>query len=701
MIITKRTIEKVQDIVDYVNEFKQDEVLYAAFDTETTGLNIVKDVPFLFIFGYFTKDFSEIKTWIVDIRDVTKEVWDSTMYAVKETFAKAKYVFGHNIKYDLHMLANIGYPVMFKNVSDTQIIIRLSHPSLVRAEGGPPDDLTGYVNRYIDKNASSYQKKVKYELKKLKDANRNNMLNLLKEKHPVPKEYGNRRWTKSLIDEMTKDPIEGTEHIPDEILKIIEDSSKEPSWINVPKQVIHEYAHMDVVYTLMIFHKQYPILKEIGHEEVFKRENDLIIPLYKAERAGLPFNREYAKEVEPALRDFILVKRERLKELAGQDLTVNQHGIIKEVITDKFKHPISSTGKDQLDQINSENKDLMEFIDTISELRTLEKWYSTYLKGYIDNETDGRIHTTFKQSGAVTGRLSSGFQQFPRGGITDGEKVIFHPRRLVKVDPNSEYDRLGYIDYSQIELRVQAAYTILISGGDLNLCRAFMPFKCISEDGIKYELKMPFADKKWFLEERPDEEWHPVDLHTKTAEVAFGDIIYEDLNHYRSMGKTTNFACNYGSGVSGIMTGLKSSTELASKMFNAYSTAYPGIYDYRDYVRRALVLNKTVRNLYNRHYYGASAHKVGNYLVQGSAADIIKIKMIEIENYIEKKGYKTRVLMNIHDEIQFEIHKDEPSSILYEFKAIMEDIDFPVPIVADIDISYTSWDEAKGMEEDV
>lgn len=701
MIITKRTIEKVQDIVDFVNEFKRDEVLYTAFDTETTGLNIVKDVPFLFIFGYFTKDFSEIKTWIIDVRDVTKEVWDSTMYAVKETFSRAKYVFGHNIKYDLHMLANIGYPIMFKNVSDTQIIIRLSHPSLVRDEGGPPDDLTGYVSRYIDKDASKYQRNVRQELKKLKDANRNHMLDLLKENHPVPKEYGNRKWSKSLINEMTEDTIEGTDHIPDEILKIIEDHSKEPSWINIPKQVIHEYAHMDVVYTLMIFHKQYPILKQIGHEEVFKRENDLIIPLYKAERAGLPFNKEYAKEAEPTLRNFILEKRKRLKELAGRELTVNQHGVIKEVITNKFDHHISSTNKDQLEQIISTNKDLIEFIDLIGELRSLEKWYSTYLKGYINNETDGRIHTSFKQAGTVTGRLSSGFQQFPRGGITDGEKVIFHPRRLVKVDPNSEYDRLGYIDYSQIELRVQAAYTIFISGGDVNLCRAFMPFKCISEDGIKYELKMPFEGMKWFLEEKPDEEWHPVDLHSKTAEVAFGDEVKTDPKRFRSIGKTTNFASNYGSGVGGIMRALRSTTELATKMFKAYSTAYPGIYDYRDYVRRALVLNKTVRNLYNRHYYGASAHKVGNYLVQGSAADIIKIKMIEIENYIEEKGYKSRVLMNIHDEIQFELHKDEPSSILYEFKAVMEDIDFPVPIVADIDISYTSWDEAKEMEEDV
>ena len=700
MKIVNHVITDLNSVLDFIKQFKEDGVKYTSFDTETTGLNIVKDTPFLFIFGYLTDEDKTIKTWLIDIRDVTKEIWDSTLYAVQKLFSEARYVIGHNIKYDLHMMANIGYERMFTNISDTQIIIRLSHESLVRSEGGPPDDLKGYSVRHIDPRAATYQKRVSSELARLKRANTTKLLEILKENYEVPEEYSGRRWSMTLINEMTKDAITGMDNIPKEIADLITKYRKDVSWTEVPKEILHEYAHMDVVLPLKIFVARVPIMLEIGNEEVFKRENELIIPLYESERNGLPFNTEYAEEVQPKLKQYILKKRKRFEELAGQPITVSQHDAIKQVLRNKFKYPITSTGKDQLEQINSPNKELMEFIDIIGELRSLEKWYLTYLQGYIDNETDGRIHTSFKQSGAVTGRLSSGFQQFPRRGIRDDQgEEIFNPRRLVSVKPDGEYNRLGYIDYSQIELRVQAAYTILISGGDLNLCRAFMPFKCIKKDGTKYVNGEQFVDGEWYLEESPDTVWHPVDVHAKTAEVAFGDEIKQDPDYYRSIGKTTNFASNYGSGVGGIQMALKSTTALAEKMFKAYSEAYPGIYDYRRYVQRAIVVNRTVRNLYNRHYFGASAHKIGNYLVQGSAADIIKMKMIEVDNYIKEKGYKSRVLMNIHDEIQFELHRDEPTEILYEFKAIMEDLKFPVPIVADIEISYTSWDEACELDE--
>lgn len=698
MTIKKSVIKNIADVLDFIKQYKEDEPQISSFDTETTGLQIVRDTPFLYVFGYLIKDQTIIKTWLIDIRDVESKVWHSTIYATQEMFKSSKYVVGHNIKYDLHMMSNIGYPEIYSNITDTQIIIRLSHDSLTRAEGGPPDDLTGYATRYIDKNAVNYQRKVASELSKLRREQTRLMVDELNANHPIPDDLNNRKWSKTLIEELTKDKVVGMDNLPKGIVDTINKYSREISWIEIPKEVLHEYAHMDVVYPLKIFVKQYPILIELGHEEVFKRENDLIIPLYRSERNGLPFDMKYAMEAQPRLKDFILKKRKRFEELAGQPITVSQHAAIKDVISIKYKHPISSTGKDQLEQINSPNKDLMEFIGIIGELRSLEKWYLTYLQGYIDNEHNGRIYTQFKQSGTVTGRLSSGFQQFPRRGMMEDGEDLFNPRRLIKVDATTEYDRMGYIDYSQIELRVQAIYTLFVSGGDLNLCRAFMPFQCIDSNGVEYVNGEPYEDREWHLKESPETIWHPTDVHSKTAEVAFGDEVKNDPSYYRSLGKTTNFASNYGSGVGGIMMALKSTTELASRLHRAYSEAYPGIMLYRSYVQRALVLNKTVGNLYGRQYFGTSAHKIGNYLVQGSAADIIKMKMIEVENYIKEKGYKSRILMNIHDEIQFELHKDEPNEILYEFKAIMEDIKAPVPIKADIEISYTSWDEAEELD---
>src|SRR5690554_2513265 len=701
-MIEKFTITDIDSVKDFIKMFKEDQPKYTSFDTETTGLNIVKDTPFLFVFGYayVPLDSWNYKVWLIDIRDVTKEVWDSTLFAVQKLFNQTEYTIGHNIKYDLHMMHNIGYPKMFKNVTDSQIVIRLTAKSLTQREGGIPLDLTGYATRHIDKNARSYQRQVTQELSNLKRQQTAKLLAELK-KYPVPEKYGNRKWSMTLVNEITKDKVIGLDNVEEHIRDIILKYQKPISWIEVPREVIHRYAHMDVYYTLRIFIKNYPRLLELEHEEVFLRENSLIIPLYESERLGFPFDKDYAKKAHDELKQTILDLRKRLYEIAGEEVSVGQHQRIKEIVNEKFKYPLMKTDIDALEDISTPKEELLEFRDLIITLRTLEKWYSTYLVGYMDSEYEGLIRTQFNQVGTVTGRLSSGFQQFPRRGISHDGKTLFHPRKLIKVNKDSEYDRLAYIDYSQIELRVQAIYTILISGGDLNLCRSFMPFKCVDSEGNEYVNGQPFSHTKWYLKEDTSIEWKPVDVHTKTAETAFGkEAMEQDYDYYRSIGKTTNFASNYGSGVGGIMMALKSTTALAQKMFEAYNNAYPQIFEYRRYVQRALVLDKSVRNLFGRLYFGSSAHKISNYLVQGSAADIIKMKIIELDKYIKEKGYKTRILMNIHDEIQFELHKDEPNEILYEFKEIMEDLgNIPVPIVADIEISYTSWDEAGDLDD--
>jgi DNA polymerase-1 len=117
--------------------------------------------------------------------------------------------------------------------------------------------------------------------------------------------------------------------------------------------------------------------------------------------------------------------------------------------------------------------------ELIKELRSLEKWYSTYILPTIKNaQYDGNVYTQINSSGAVSGRMSSNFQQFPKNPLKtlDGQE-LFHPRKAFTVK-GGHYESIVYIDYDQIELVTQAHYTLLVSGGDINLCRAYMPFRC-------------------------------------------------------------------------------------------------------------------------------------------------------------------------------------------------------------------------------
>jgi len=166
-------------------------------------------------------------------------------------------------------------------------------------------------------------------------------------------------------------------------------------------------------------------------------------------------------------------------------------------------------------------------------------------------ENTDRIYTTINQAGTVSGRVTSDFQQFPRSPIKSktGEE-LFYPRKMIKITGNG-YNKIVYIDYSQIELRFQAMYTILVGHPDLNLCRAYMPYKCYRlVDNQKEEFDynnlehiMNWDSGEW-LHLEDDTHWEPVDVHGATATAATGlkpgDAGFKEARS--NIGKRTNFA---------------------------------------------------------------------------------------------------------------------------------------------------------------
>jgi DNA polymerase-1 len=345
-------------------------------------------------------------------------------------------------------------------------------------------------------------------------------------------------------------------------------------------------------------------------------------------------------------------------------------------------------------------------IELVIELRTLEKWYSTYIIRFIQAlKLSDRLYTSFNSEGAVSGRVTSDFQQFPKYGITkaNGEE-LYVPRRLIQVS-DGEYDSLVFLDYSQIELRVQDLYTILLGSPDLNLSRAYMPYRCSRKPWEPFDFNnsqhvAEWNSNEWYYDEQPDQIWTPTDLHGATTKLAFH--IDEDDPRYKKLrgdGKRCNFAKNYGAKYNKIKTMFPDKTEEEVKRIDdAYYTAFPGVKQYHEYCYASAQMCAYTPNLFGIRYYGVNGHKLINLLVQGSAAYYLKLKIRELYDYSKANNLKTRWQMQIHDELSWERWEDE-TDVFYAFKQIMEDWpDALVPIVAEMDISTTTWADKKGVD---
>lgn len=718
-----------QQANDMVKVFKHSPPDVCAFDTETTGLHIILDKPFLFQFGWLCTDCKEGYAFSVDLErqpDLAKQVikvWHKLVESVK-------LYLGHNIKYDLHMLINIGLPYTKENVSDTMFFIRYAHDALHQSEGGPPLKLKDYAAKYIERSAKSHEKLLDQE-KTDKAKEYNNMLKRRLQQCKLPKELvGYKSFTLSAINDMFKDPIAEVTDFPDDVQQAYLDwktkdlplylqnrvvqlvESDMISYNTLNRDNVIKYALYDIVWTLEIYAQTAPVIKARQQETAIKMESDLIYPLVEMERVGFKTDKKYLENCRVKLKAYIIQQRKKLFELTKREFSIGQHEVVKEILTNDFNVQINATNATELDLLLSnliiENKEnpAIRVIQLIQELRTLEKWYSAYITRFLKDlvHTD-RLYTTINQVGAVSGRVTSNFQQFPRDPIMseDGEE-LFHPRRMVTIS-GGDFDGIVYCDYSQIELRFQALYTILVGHPDLNLCRAYMPYKCHLKDGTKFDYTNPEHIKRWkeewYLDENPEERWEPVDVHGATTTAATGlkkgDPGFKEARY--AIGKRTNFAKNYGAQYGKIRQMFPDKTEEeCRKIDQAYYTAFPGVKEYHNYCYQRALESYTV-NLFGVRYYNVSGHKLINMLIQGSAAFFLKWKIKQLYDYCKSHNVKSRWQMQIHDELSWEKHKDDPLEVFIDMQNIMNDwSDTLVPIVAEMDATKTTWADKKGVE---
>ncbi|CAB4143922.1 PolA DNA polymerase I - 3'-5' exonuclease and polymerase domains [uncultured Caudovirales phage] len=643
---------------------ERDKPNYITFDTETDGLHIKKARPFLCAVAWDNQVFvfPANKTILSELVNWSQQV---------------KRVYAHNTTYDMHMMANVcgdDVPTKITNWGDTMGLCRLIFEAVSQSDGGDSLALKRISQKYIDVNADRYEKEVKSWLKAKESQDKKVLIAMLK----------GAGWSLSRLQKA----LDGAENVPCEIMDVYNEFNQnypKPTYKDVPLPTMIPYLAVDVILTNILVRKAMPIVISKDQVSVAQREFRLIPVIYKMEREGLEVDRSYLQEAHYKMAQYIEDLKIRSHELAGQSFNVGQHAVIKEIYTDKLGERPESTDKQFLSKQAANGDELAKIIKT---LRRLEKWQATYIEKILnDCEYDGRFYTQLNQYNPVTGRFSGDAQQFPKEAILDGNgNEIFNPRRAFK-------GRVYYLDYSQVELRVQAHYTMYF-GGDLNLCRAYMPYKCYERDG------------KWYREE-DNTEWTPTDVHSATTikaldamNIDYKTLSEKDFKRWRNIGKMFNFMRNYGGGDKKAAEVLDIELEQAKALNKGYTDAFPLVIEYQRAVERAFHEKGYAQNLYGRRYYLSDSwrfYKAANYIIQGSCADMLKDKMIQIDEFLTENNCKSRLILCVHDELQFSIPSEE-DWIVPHIKEIMENApNIQIPIVCEVEFTETYWSEKKGL----
>jgi len=430
-----------------------------------------------------------------------------------------------------------------------------------------------------------------------------------------------------------------------------------------------EYSAEDSDVTLQLWEIFQKRLKKEGFWKLLvELEQPLSEVLLKMERWGIKVDTGFLKNLQKDFGTRIIKKEKKIYELAGEEFNIQSPKQLSTILFEKLKLPVLkktktgySTNVDVLTELSKEHDLPKEILD----FRSLAKLKSTYVDALLNlaEPQTGRVHTSYNQTIAETGRLSSSDPNLQNIPIRseDGAKI----RQCFVAD---EGFTLISADYSQIELRVLAH---------------------LSEDPVLLEA---FKNNQ--------------DVHRITAAGIFKVKEEEVSPKMRASGKTINFAVIYGQTPFGLSQQLGVSQKEAKEYIDYYFARYKGVRDYREKILEGARKEGEVRTLLGRRRYvpDINSKNMGvrnfseriafNTVIQGTAADIIKKAMIEIDQSMVQKKLKSRMLLQVHDELVFEVKESE----LEEMKKLviqhMEGVvDFEVPLKVEVG-QGANWAEA-------
>lgn len=407
---------------------------------------------------------------------------------------------------------------------------------------------------------------------------------------------------------------------------------------DVEMEKIKDYAAEDADITLQLKHVLHPLLKEKDVEKVFNEvENPLVKVLTDMEFEGVKideaFLRDYSKELQRDAKQ----AEERVYKEAGVRFNLASPKQLGEVLFDKLKLDDSAkktktgqyqTGEDVLLKLAARGHSIADDILAFRELTKLQSTYVDALPEMINPKT-GRVHTSYAQAVAVTGRLSSNnpnLQNIPIRTSRGREiRKAFIPRGEGRV--------LVSADYSQIELRIVAAIS-----GDKNMCDAFK---------------------------------HNKDIHTATASKVYNVTEADVTKEMRYKAKSVNFGIIYGQGAFGLADNLGISRTEAKEIIDNYKREFSGITKYMDdtinfarehgYVQTLMGRKRWLRDINSSNFTvrGFAERNAINSPIQGTAADMIKLAMIKIHAALKKEKLESKMILQVHDELVFDAVEKE------------------------------------------
>jgi len=441
----------------------------------------------------------------------------------------------------------------------------------------------------------------------------------------------------------------------------------------VPLEDIKEYAVEDADVTLQLKEHFQPILEKVGTKKLFDEIEIPLVPvLATMEREGINLNEDYLKTMSLDMQKEIDLFENKIYEEAGEKFNLASPKQLGDILFDKLKIGGAKQKKTKTGQYATGEEILSylalehQIVRDILEWRQLVKLKSTYVDALplqVDKKTQ-RVHTDYMQTVAATGRLSSNNPNLQNIPIrTERGRQI----RKAFIARDENYTLLS-ADYSQIELRIIAALS-----GEENMIAAFK---------------------------------NNEDIHKSTASKVFNVTPEEVTKEQRSNAKTVNFGIIYGVSAFGLSNQTALSRKESAELIEAYYKTYPKLKGFMqnqiDFARE----NGYVETISGRRRYlkdinsanavvrGAAERNAVNAPIQGSAADIIKIAMINIHKKLTAENWKSKMLLQVHDELVFDVHLSELEKIKPMIKHEMENaFQMSVPLEVEIGMGK-DWLEA-------
>ncbi len=463
--------------------------------------------------------------------------------------------------------------------------------------------------------------------------------------------------------------VEYLGHTPIAFKEVVGSGRQQVTIDKIAPDMVSDYACEDAQLAYLLTELLAPKLKEGDLEELFaKIERPLIEVLLRMEMTGVYLDIELLKKTATAYSQRLKIMAAEVYEAAGEEFNINSPKQLAVILFERLNLPVlkkTKTGPSTAVEVLERLSDEHPLPSKILEYRSLAKLVSTYLEALprLVNAETGRVHTSYNQAVTATGRLSSSDPNLQNIPIRGNDGAVIRQAFIGEGE-----NLILAADYSQIELRILAHFS-----GDPALVDAF-------KNGD--------------------------DIHTRTATEVFQVLPMMVTPEMRRQAKAINFGLVYGMGAHRLAQELDIDRKTAKAYIEGYFAAYAGVKKYFDKVVAEAKNKEYVATLFKRRRYLPEINSKNHNLkemarrtalntpIQGTAADLIKLAMVVIDRRLREKNWRSKMIMQVHDELVFEVPPDEVKALTLMVRKEMAEVwPLKVPLVVDIGVGK-NWREA-------